>query len=117
MKLNIAERFSLMNILPTKGNFILLQKVKIAQEKLIPTDEEIKKYAIITDPSGRTSWNKKGSKEEIEIGIGEVVTDEAIKILKKKNEENTLAIGEVSLYEKFIENVKEDKYLPQKKEK
>jgi len=100
MKLNILERFKLLQILPQEGNFMTLTIVRKLQETLSLTEAEYKEFEVKED-GVTTTWNEKG-REEREIEIGEKATDIIVEALKKLNDENKLTGHHMSLYEKFV---------------
>jgi len=100
MKLNIAERFMVLGMLPKESNFATLKIVRQLQESLSLTEEEFKDFDVKQEGQ-QIQWNKKGT-EEKEIEIGEKATDIIIEALKKLNDNNKLTPQHISLYEKFI---------------
>ena len=100
MKLNLLERFTVLQILPQKGNFATLNIVRKLQEALAPSEEEFKKYEIKQD-GDQTKWNKKGL-EEVEIQLGEKAIEIVVSTLKELDKENTLTPQHLTIYEKFV---------------
>ncbi|MHA1342884.1 MAG: hypothetical protein ACTSQG_02785 [Promethearchaeota archaeon] len=107
MKLSIAERFKISNLLPQKGNTVTLIIKQSIIKKVQPTAEEIEEYEIkdvmrrIPDgkdengnpkfkeaPTGAIRWNKEKVKEvEIDLRKPELeLLREKIDELDKKNE-------------------------------
>jgi len=101
MKLNLLERFKILQMLPQEGNFVTLNIVKTLQENLAPTEEEFKKYEIIQEGE-QTKWNEKGL-EEKEIVIGEKATDIIVEALEKLDKEKKITPQHITIYKKFIE--------------
>lgn len=104
MKLNLMERFIILQILPQNGNFVTLNIIRKLQEQLAPSEDDIKNCEIVMTDT-QTKWNKKGL-EEVEIHIGEKASDIIIDALKKLDEENKLTTQHLSIYEKFINSKK-----------
>ena len=104
MKLSIAERFNLTSLLPTQGDFITLKRVQEFKDKLIFTEEEVKKYEIKLVPVGedKEQWRWNDPKYETEIEVGETIKDIIVEKLKNMDKEKTLETKDLSLYEKFI---------------
>ena len=100
MKLNIAERFMVLGMLPKESNFTTLKIVRQLQESLSLTEAEFKEFDIKQEGQ-QIKWNNKGI-EEREIDIGEKATDIIVEALKKLNDNNKLTSQHFSLYEKFI---------------
>ena len=105
MKLTFQDRFALLGILPKEANILIIRRVEELAKKLQPTNNEVKKYEVKV-AENQISWNDPEYKVEIEIG--EMMTEEIKKILKKMSEENKLEGKHISLYDKFVE-VKEEK--------
>jgi len=102
MKLNLQERFVLLQVLPKEGNFMTLKIVRDLQDSLSPSEEELKECGV-TQKEEQITWNEKG-REEKEIKIGEKATDIIVEALDKLDKENKLSTQHMTLYEKFIEN-------------
>jgi len=100
MKLNILERFTILQILPKEGNFVTLNIVRDLQKSLAPSEEEFKEFEI-KQVGEQTTWNEKGIVDK-EIKIGEKSTDIIIEALEKLDKENKLTPQHMSVYEKFI---------------
>ena len=105
-KLNLSERFSLLQILPAESNAVTLRSIMKLKEEIGVTDEESKEFEIKPLPNGSISWNKKGA-EEKEFEVGEIVEEEIKKALKDLDSKKKLKEIYVSLYEKFIEPTKQ----------
>jgi len=100
MKLNLLERFTLLQILPTEGNFTTLNIVRDLQKVLALSEEEFKEFGVVQE-GDKTTWNKKG-REDREIKIGEKATDIIVESLKKLDESKKLTSQHMTIYEKFI---------------
>jgi len=109
-KLNLGERFSLLGILPSEGNFASLKVVRKLREDLSLTEEEIKYFDVKQIPSSggqsQLTWSPEKAMETKEFVFGEFAEDMIKAKLKKFEEEKKLEDKHFSLYEKFIENVK-----------
>ena len=107
VELTLAERISLLSILPKEANFATLKIMRTLKEGLSFSEEEHKDYEIKVDIGDNGNigyaWNEEGVKSEKAIKIGEIATDVIVKELKKLDKENKLTEREFSLYEKFIE--------------
>ena len=100
MKLNLIERFTILNLLPKETNFATLKIVRELQKVLSTSEEEFKKYEI-KQVEDKITWNVKGN-EEVEIKIGEKATDIIVEELKKLDNEKKLTKQHLSVYDKFI---------------
>lgn len=99
IKLNIPERFILVNLLPDKGNFENLAIVDSLRVKLYPTQKEIKEYDVKQE-GDRISWNDKGLKQtEVEF------TEQEISFVKKRftelSDKNELDFNQFLLFKRF----------------
>ena len=102
MNLDIVDRLVLLKHLPREGDIVslrILQKLKLT---LGFSEEEIKKYDLVTNPETgdvKADWSKN---EEVDIPIGEKATDIIVDTLKKLSKEKKLPEPAIELYEKFI---------------
>jgi len=99
MKLNLNERFAVLQIIPKEGNFATLKVVNNLRLILAPSEAEYKEFGI-TAEGEMLRWNDKGQ-EEREIKIGEKATDVIVEALKKLDEDKKLTQSQFSIYEKF----------------
>ena len=110
-KLNLGERFALLGLLPSEGNFATLKVVRKLRESLSLTEEEIKHFEVKQIPTSggqsQLTWSVEKATEEKEFEFGEFAIDMIKTELKKLEEDKKLEDKHFSLYEKFIENVKE----------
>ena len=97
MKLNIAERITLMSILPEKSNIITMRLMQELRTILGFTDEEIRKYGIKND-GDKIFWS---SDFEKEIEINQTMTVEIKKRLQEISDKNEVTVQMLPLYEKF----------------
>ena len=99
MKLNLNERFAVLQIIPKEGSFATLKIINDLKLALAPTEAEHKEFGIVTEGE-MLKWNTKGT-EEREIKIGEMATDMIVTALKKLDEEKKLTQSQFTIYEKF----------------
>ena len=97
MKLNIAERITLMSILPEKSNIVTMRLMQELRTILGFTDEEIRKYGIKNE-GDKISWS---SDFEKEIEINQTMTVEIKKRLQEISDKNEVTVQMLPLYEKF----------------
>jgi len=100
MKLNLLERFLLMQLLPQKENFATLKIIHNLKMALSFSEEEVIQCEVKSE-NGMTYWNDKGL-EEVEICIGNKAKDICIQALKDADKNKLLTEKHLSLYEKFI---------------
>lgn len=105
MNLTVLERLVLLNLLPKEGSFTTLKLVRKAREALSFDDIENRKLAFVQD-GDQVRWNER---EYIvkEVELGDMMTVEVVKALKKLDEDGKLRDEHLTLYEKFIEQRKE----------
>jgi len=103
MELTVLERLVLQGLLPKEGNYATLKLLRKAREALSFDDLENKRLMFIQDGE-QIRWDEEESKKIVkDIEIGEMMTIEVNKALKKLNEEGKLRDEHITLYEKFIE--------------
>ena len=105
IKLNLNERLMFLNLLPKENNFAILGIIRTVSEEVRVTDNEYIEFEIKEEPNGQISWHPEKGKVEKEFKIGQVAELLIIKELKKLDQENKLVQSQLSLYEKFVENV------------
>jgi len=104
VKLNMAERIGVTNILPQQGDILTLRLGMQIAEIMYPTADEQKECEIKKD--GNTmAWNEKGM-EEKEIILSDLQLSLIKQELVKLNEAKTLTPAHISIFEKFMETVK-----------
>jgi len=111
MKLNIIERITLQGILPQTGNYINYRIINDLRSELSFNEKEIKEWGIKTTPKADgtdfITWD--GSKvREKDVMIGAAAHALIVTELKKLDEKEGINAQNVSLYEKFILNPKQD---------
>jgi len=108
LKLNIAERIALLNVLPSEGNVVTLRVVRELQSKLSFSEEELKEWKIKNrvQPDGRAliTWDSDFTNETKDIEIGEVAKGIIVEQLKQLESQKRLRMEMLDLYEKFVEN-------------
>ena len=107
-KVNLAERFALLEILPAEGNFATLKVVRKLRENLSLKEEELAEYEI-KQGANNISWNPEKGKKEVEIEIGDFAQGLIRSKLKELNKDNKLIDRYLTLYEKFVEEDSDDK--------
>jgi len=107
LKLSVYERLVLLNILPKEGNFITLKIIRQLREDLSFNEKDVKELKLSIDPEkGNATWDvSKDPNKEVEIGreANKVI----IEALEKLDKDEKLTQEHFSLYEKFVEEVKE----------
>jgi len=98
MKLNVLERITLLQLLPTEGSYITFKILIDLKANLAFNEKEIKEFKI-EEKDGRVTWRKS---EEKEIVIGEKAGDIVVEALKKLDDAGKINDQNIVLYEKFI---------------
>ncbi len=105
MKLNVRERYTLLQSLPATGTLTTIKIVRELREELSFSEEEIEKYEITETPLDngqvRTSWNNQGEPKDVEIG--EKAMDVIVESLKRLDKQELLTQDHLALCEKFLE--------------
>lgn len=118
MKLGIADRFSIMEILPKQGNFITLSIVQDIIKKITITQDDLKKYNIrtIPAPDGMVSyrWDDAEGKIETEIEFTDTEKQIIVDSLRKMDNEKKISLNMIGTYKKFM-NIETDKRRIMKK--
>lgn len=106
MKLNIAERVALLNILPVQGNLVELKIVRELQNQLAFSETEMKHYKMKNRqaPEGGAfvTWDSDFNKEAKDVRIGEVAKGIIVEQLKQLESQKRLRLEMLDLYEKFV---------------
>ena len=108
MKLNMIERAVTQTLLPEKEDFSNMKMIREARESLSYTEKENADWQIVNHPDGRMVWRADLDIDLTEktIKLGEYSTSLIVKELKRLNESSTLENRHLTLYEKFIEDMK-----------
>lgn len=107
VKLTLPERYTLIDILPQKGDIDLMRRACELRDVLLPTEAEDGEFGIVREP-GAVGCNKKGRTEEREIEVGQTMRDKIIAKLTALSKEGNLVTAHVPLYEKFVAATTED---------
>ena len=100
--LTLEERFTLIRILPEKGDFTLMGHVCTLRDALLPGDEETAKHGI-PQPDDTTRWDLTFfRKTGTEIEVGKVMTGSIMAELERLSSKGELQPQHVSLYRKFV---------------
>ena len=103
MKLNIGERFAVLNLLPREASFANLKILRKLKEDLSFSEKEWKEYGIEEIPEGGLKWKPEMANVTKEVAIGEIFTQVIIEKLKELNGQDKLPEGCFTIYEKFVE--------------
>ena len=103
MKLNIHERVTLLQILPTEGDFTTLKILGDLQSALGFSEEDHKKFKI-KQVDSTISWDPKEGVKEYEIELGDKATEIIKDALLDLDKNKKLKVGHFSVYEKFVQD-------------
>ena len=98
MKLDVLERITLLQVLPTEGSYITFKLLLDIKAALAFNEKEIKELGI-SEKDGRITWKKSGEKD---IEIGEKTREIVESSLKKLDEQGKINGQNITLFEKFI---------------
>lgn len=100
MKLSVADRISLLSVLPTRGDYVTLKILTTLRLGLGLSEDEFEKWGIVADnATNRVSWKENGVAE---IPIGEVATGIIVDTLRELDKSKKLPFDLCEIYEKFI---------------
>lgn len=109
VKLNAGERINLLNMLPAEGDFSLLRISREVSIIIGLSDEELKKFGVVTSNVNNQisyTWGEEGNKD-IELELGPRAFAMICDVLEKKDKEKKLLMNQYTLYEKFLEKDKQ----------
>lgn len=100
VELNVAERLTLMSVLPREGNFVTLKVLRETNDKLGLSEEELKFYEVEQDED-KVHWNPDKDKGT-ELEFGDRATDIIVDALKNLDKSKKLTQRHFTLYDKFV---------------
>jgi hypothetical protein len=98
MKLSIADRLTVLQILPNEGDLTTIKIVRDLVDHLGFTEQEFKECNI-TIQDNQAHWDKE---IEIEFEFGPKALSMVVTALEKLNKENKLTVNYLPVYEKFV---------------
>lgn len=104
MILTVAERLTLLGLLPDESNYPGVKEIFRLRQLLGLTDEESKEINVQQgEMPGTIMWdNEKAMGLQVDIAMGEWITEVIRGELRDLNENYKLTTEVMSLYEKFI---------------
>ena len=100
MNFTVRERYQLLNILPTQGDFRTIKTITGLRDDLLLSEQEVVDFNVVVDGE-RITWDVNSEKPK-EVTIGPVATSVIVDALKALDTEKKLTVDYVPLYEKFI---------------
>ena len=101
MKLGIADRINLLNILPAEGNIVTLRIVNDLREALGFSEQEIADAKIQASAEGRVTWDATAATTK-DVKIGDTARDTIKTALKKLDDEKKLTTELIPIWDKFV---------------
>jgi hypothetical protein len=101
MKLSLAERLLVKELLPKEDDWAGVKEIRKAREILSFTPEEMEKYGIVQEGQ-MIKWSVDGNSYESDLPMSEWITTQIQEVLRKKNKEKKLSERDISVYQKFI---------------
>jgi len=101
VKLNIAERLSIVDILPIQGNYITIKTINRLRDLLLPDSKEVKKYNLIQE-GNQIKWDSRYSNETKEFDLDEFECEIIKKQLIELDKSEKLTPDLIKVYEKFV---------------
>jgi len=105
VKLSIANRLSLLGLLPEQGDITTIKIIRELREELSFTAEEHELIKFKPTGGNKVLWDDAAipDKEVIFTGIREVIIEGVKTALRKEEETGKLLLDHLSLYEVLIE--------------
>ena len=101
MMLSVADRLTLLNILPAQGDLTTVRLVHQLRTDLGFTEDELERYEL-TEEDGVVQWNqKKAQPAEIELGprAKVLIADQ----LKSLSDQKRLSEQHLEVWDRFVE--------------
>lgn len=102
MKLSVADRLLLLNILPKEGSLTTIKLMRELREELSFSEEENKKLGFKQE-GDMVLWNFEADLEK-EIKISDILKDVIKKTLKELDKSEKLTEAHLGLWDMFVEN-------------
>ncbi len=108
VRLTIAERMSLLDLLPLQGNIVTLRLLTELRLKVALTAEEIEEYGVKQNRGGDgrvwVEWNPDFDKSRVDISLNDhekgIVTREIMRL----EQQSQLTMNTLPLYDYFVDN-------------
>lgn len=102
IKLNIPERYILINMLPEKGNFATLTTIEGINALLYPTEDEVKKYEIKIDDRN-INWSESAI-EPVELEFTDSQVEFVNNLFEEMSKKEELTYRHFIISKKFKNN-------------
>ena len=108
MRLTIAERMSLLDLLPLQGNVVTLRLVQDLRMKVALTGEEIDKWQVKQIPSESggvlVRWAPEFDKTRTEIPMSDHEKGIVTREIMQRESKSQLTMNALPLYDYFVDN-------------
>jgi hypothetical protein len=109
MKLTIADRVMLLNVMPQEGSILTLRVIRELQTELSFSDKELEELKIVNNPAtGVISWPVENNDVTKEVLFSATRWNIIKTELEKRNNQNKLALNLIPLYERFVEGKRDE---------
>ena len=111
MQLTVQDRFALLNLLPTQGDFSTLKVIRELRESLSFSDEEHEILKFQVREGDQVTWEGDADPlKEFDFGWKqlEIIRD----ALKRADKDKKLKLEQVTIYERFMEEKDGDQEKP-----
>lgn len=98
MQLDLVERFTLLNTLPQKGDFITIKVLRNLKDALAASEQEIEEHGL-----REKDWEIRPGQGLVDIEINETWRGMIVDALKEADKNKTITDQHISLWEKFCE--------------
>lgn len=112
MKLNIAERLALLNVLPMQGDIVVLRLVQDLRMALSFSEKEMEDWKINNrkvEGGAVITWDEDFTHKTKDFTIGEALGGIIRQRLSELNSQKQLSMDMIPLYEKFVEGAGKEK--------
>ena len=107
MRLTIAERITLLDLLPRQGNIVTLRLVTDLQRKIALTEEEIKRFGIQQSRSESggvlVTWAPEFDELRVDISMSDHEKGIVTREITQLESVGQLTINALSLYNYFVD--------------
>lgn len=108
MRLTIANRISLLDLLPQQGNIVTLRLLQDLRKKVALSEEEIKKFGVKQVRSGDTGiliqWAPEFDKIRVDILMNESEKTIITREIMRLESQGQLTMNMLPLYDYFVDN-------------
>ena len=108
MRLTVAERMALLDMLPVQGNIVTLRLLTELKLKVALSEEELTKYEVkqVKEKDGRVfiQWAPEFDKLRVDIPISDHEKGVVIRTIMQLDSQSQLTVHSLPLYDYFVDN-------------